>query len=36
MAIFDKNVVVLPLIIDQMLVHLTPHMFFAIGHIFRF
>jgi hypothetical protein len=27
MAIFDKNGVVLPLIIDQRLVHLTPHMF---------
>jgi hypothetical protein len=27
MVIFDKNGVVLPLIIDQRLVHLTPHMF---------
>jgi hypothetical protein len=27
MAIFDKNWVVWPLIIDQRLVHLTPHMF---------
>jgi hypothetical protein len=27
MAIFDKNGVVLPLIIDQRLKHLTPHMF---------
>ena len=27
MAIFDKNGVVSPLIIDQRLVHLTPHMF---------
>src|SRR5688572_3522097 len=27
MAIFDKMGVVWPLIIDQMLIHLTPHMF---------
>jgi hypothetical protein len=36
MAIFDKNGVVLPLIIDQRLVHLTHICFLAIGHILGF
>jgi hypothetical protein len=36
MAILDKNGVVLRLIIDQRLVHVTPHMFLVIGHILGF
>jgi hypothetical protein len=35
-AIFDKNRVVWPLIIDQRLVDLTPHMFISIYDILGF